>query len=197
MRSTIKNRTIAVDIDDVIAAQIPNFIRWSNGKYGTNINNESYTADWPSLWGIPLEEAVARAQKFHNDEVSNFEKVEEAEPVLRRLAEKYRLVIVTARASYNIEATHEWINEHFHGVFDETHFVPIWEPNNTITKADICKQIGADYLIDDQPKHCNIAAEVGIKSLLFGGYEWAKQYQLHDSVEVVNDWQKVAAYFRV
>lgn len=194
-RATIKGHTIAVDIDDVIAAQIPNFIRHSNQEFGTNITEETYTVDWPTLWGIPLEEAILRARKFHDDEISNFEKVEEAEPVLKRLAENYKLVIVTARAAYNIEATHAWINKHFHGVFSETHFVPIWEPNNTVTKADICRQIGADYLIDDQPIHCNIAAQAGIQPLLFGGYEWAKHHDLHEMVEVVDNWRKVEAYF--
>ncbi len=194
-RSTIKRHTIAVDIDDVVAAHIPEFIRYSNEHYGTNLDVDSYSDDWPTLWGIPLDETLERARRFHDDTISGYEKIEDAEPVLKRLAEKYTLYVVTARQSYTIEATHAWINQHFGGVFTETHFVP-WGTKG-VTKADICKQIGADYLIDDQPRHCNIAAEEGLTALLFGDYQWVNKDEIHADIVMVNDWQAVAGYFNV
>lgn len=197
MRNVIKQRTIAVDIDDVLAVQIPEFIKFSNQHYGTQLLEEEYVDNWPSVWGLPLEETLVRARKFHESRLSNFEKFEDALPVLKRLSEKYKLVIVTARQAYNMDATHEWINKHFQDVFQETHFVPIWVPNNTVSKADICQQIGADYLIDDQPKHCNVAAETGIQALLFGDYKWARHHKTHPDVVLVKDWQAVGGYFDV
>lgn len=197
MRKMVDRSTIAIDIDDVLAVQIPEFIKFSNQYYGTNLKEDEYNDDWPTVWGLPLEEALVRARRFHEARLSNFEKIEDAQPVLTRLSKKHKLVIVTARQAYNIDATHEWINKHFQNVFDETHFVPIWEPDNKISKADICRQIGANYLIDDQPKHCNLAADVGIKALLFGDYKWAKTLDIHKDVEIVDNWEKVGAYFNV
>ena len=63
------------------------------------------------------------------------------------------------------------------------------------TKADIVKQIGADYLIDDQPKHCFAAAEAGITSLLFGDYRWNRNVKLPEGVVKVRTWHEVLEYF--
>ena len=41
---------------------------------------------------------------------------------------------------------------------------------NKLTKGMLAKEIKADYLIDDQLKHCSAAAELGIPALLFGVY---------------------------
>lgn len=196
-RSRIKKPTIAVDIDDVLAVQIPEFIKWSNQNYDTNLVADEYNDDWPTVWGLTLEEALSRARNFHEAKIGTFAKMEDAGPVLKRLSQHYRLVVVTARQAYNIDVTHNWINKHFQNIFEETHFVPIWEPGSKVTKADICRQIGADYLIDDQPKHCNLAAEIGIKPLLFGDYKWAKNCEIHKDVTTVANWHKVAAYFKV
>ena len=95
----------------------------------------------------------------------------------------------------NVEPTYEWVKKYFPGVFEGVHFVPIWETNNKVTKAEICQQIGADYLIDDLPRHCNLAAEVGIKALLFGDYSWNRNEEITEGVTRVKDWPAVVEYF--
>jgi 5'(3')-deoxyribonucleotidase len=105
--------------------------------------------------------------------------------------------IVTARRAHLIDTTREWLANYFPGYFKDIHFVPIWEPGNTITKADICKQIEADYLIDDLPKHCNVAADGGIKAILFGDYSWNKNENLHSGVVKCKDWDSVLSLFKL
>ncbi len=190
-------QTIGVDIDDVIAAHIPAFIAYSNKHFGTNLTDDQYNNNWPELWKLDYDVMLKRAGEFHKETISNYERIADADVVLKKLSKKYKLVIITARHQYSIEATHEWIAKHYKGIFDETHFVPIWEPGNTITKADICRQIGADYLIDDLPHHCNLAAEVGIKALLFGNYAWSAEQIVHPDVMRVANWKEVGAYFHV
>lgn len=190
-------QTIGVDIDDVIAAHIPAFIAFSNERLGTNLTVDQYNNDWLTLWNLDYDVMLERAGEFHRETVANYDRIEGADAVLKKLANKYRLVIVTARPKYNIDATHEWVSKYYRGIFDETHFVPIWEPGNTITKADICKQIGADYLIDDLPHHCNLAAEVGVKALLFGNYTWSADQTVHPDVVRVANWKAVGEYFNV
>ncbi|MGI9028090.1 MAG: 5' nucleotidase, NT5C type [Candidatus Saccharimonadales bacterium] len=192
-----KQQTIGVDIDDVLAAHLPAFVKYSNDTYNTGLTAETYEEYWPNLWNISMDETLKRAREFHELTVASYERIADADSVLANLSKKYRLVIVTARPKYNIEATHEWIGQHFKDVFDDIHFVPIWEPDNKVTKADICKQIGADYLIDDIPRHCNFAAEAGVAALLFGGYTWSRDHLVHDDVVRVNNWHEVGEHFNV
>jgi hypothetical protein len=61
----------------------------------------------------------------------------------------------------------------------------------------ICQEIGAGYLIDDNVEHCRLAAEAGVKALLFGEYGWNKHLPTPPGVERVKDWKDVTDYFNV
>jgi 5'(3')-deoxyribonucleotidase len=188
--------TVGVDADDVLAAHIEAFIRHSNDNYGTNLTPEDYHEQWGKLWGVDHDEVERRALEFHKPEiVGNFGVIEEAEFALRSLKKHRELVVVTARAKHITDITLEWIDRHFPNIFTETHFVPIWEPGNTITKADICRQIGADYLIDDLVRHCNVAAEAGIQPILFRRINWDQGQEPHPKTIQVQSWQEVLEYF--
>ena len=52
--------------------------------------------------------------------------------------------------------------------------------------------IGASYLIDDSFGHCELAAEVGIKAILFGNYGWNRQQTLIDGIVRCKDWDAVS-----
>ena len=196
MQNPADKFSIAIDADDVLAAHADAFIRFSNANYGTNFTVEDYHDDWPKLWNISHEEMEERAKRFHiTESVAKYELIKEADNALVKLGDKYRLFLVTARPKHNTEPTHEWINRNFPGLFEAIHFAPIWELNNTVTKADICRQIGAEYLIDDLPRHCNLAAQSGIKALLFGDYSWNRYEEVEDGVTRVKNWQQVLEYF--
>jgi uncharacterized HAD superfamily protein len=192
----MSRETIGVDADDVIAAHAAAFAEFSNTYYGTNITAEEYDDEWTNIWGeLSYEEIERRAGEFHTPETTMaYARIEEASPVLEELHEDYRLALVTARPKQIVPVTHEWLNIHFNGVFDEVHFVPIWEPTNTVTKADICRQIGATHLLDDAVRHCNPAVEVGINALLFG--KQPRREEIDPRVIVVEDWAAVRNYFR-
>jgi hypothetical protein len=95
------------------------------------------------------------------------------------------------------------LNCHFGNIFDEIIFSGVYEETSDFsvtihrTKGDICQEIGASFLIDDQPKHANGEAERGIKSLLFGDYGWNRKAEIVYGVIRLSDWGKVADYFGV
>lgn len=191
-------QTIAIDIDDVIAAHVEAFVLYSNSNFGTSLSPEDYREHWSELWRVGHDEVERRALKFHAESsVAYYDHFQEAPAALSELSRHFNLVVVTARRKIDVEATHEWLKRHFPGVFSDIHFVPIWEPDNTTTKADICHQINAEYLIDDLPRHCNVAARGGIKALLFGNYSWNRSESIEPGVERVHTWQKVLEFFNV
>lgn len=194
---------IAVDIDDVLAASAADFIKFSNKKWGTNLTIDDYDEHWAKMWQVDHKEEVRRSKVVHDEEVFlKFSHFPEARRVLEKLSKRYRLVIVTSRIRALKKGTLEWIEGSFGNLISEFHFAGIWddiEKNSAekvkATKAEVVRQIGADYLIDDQPKHCFAAAGAGITSLLFGDYKWNRNIELPQGVVRAKNWKEIQEYF--
>lgn len=195
-------RTIAVDIDDVLAANAEDFAKFSNERWGTNLKPDDYTEHWAELWKVDFDEVERRREVILKEKVFTKHRIfDEAKPSLVKLASNYKLVIVSSRGRRVQKDTIDWINKEFGNIFSEIHFAKIWDKNIHVleslklTKAEICQEIGADYLIDDQPKHCIAAAQAGIISLLFGDYKWTRGVKPIDNMVKVKNWQEVLEFF--
>ncbi len=198
----MRKSVIAVDIDDVLSANAEGWVAYSNKRWGTKLKPEDYTEHWSLMWGTDHEETERRAVEFHKAKVvGKYRHFDEAKPVLEALARKYSLVVTTSRRRDLMDETTEWISMYFEGIFDEIHYAGMWDKvtdaSAQATKAELCKLIGADYLIDDQLKHCLAADIVGIKAILFGNYSWNQADSLPAGVTRCVDWQAVAGYFDV
>lgn len=192
---------IAIDIDEVLADYAAEFVLISNNLWGTNFKVEDYHEDWPTLWGVDLDEAVARGQVMLEDRMhERLRHSDEAAEVLSRLADDYRLIVLTARNIGAKDLTLAWLERHYPMISpDSVNFAGIWDnpkPDAARqTKGSIAKSLGVDYLIDDQLKHCLAADEHGIKALLFGDYGWNQADTLPAGVTRVHNWHAVEEYF--
>jgi len=194
---------IAVDIDDVLAANAEGFAEFSNRRWGTNLKPDDYTEHWAELWAIDISEVQKRKEILFKEKVfTNHRSIEQAKDVLDHLKKKYRLVILSSRQRIIHKDTIDWIEKEFNGVFSEFHFADMWDRTDldihtrlNSTKTDIAKQIGANYLIDDQPKHCQAAAKAGIIALLFGNYGWTKGIKPTQNMYKVKSWLEVKRFF--
>jgi 5'(3')-deoxyribonucleotidase len=188
---------VAVDIDDTLADHAEAFVAWSNAKYGTALTAADYQDRWALMWRIDEAQAEERSTAFHGSGVHRSMVAKtDSQGVLGRLKDRYEFVIVTARRRSVVADSLEWLTEFHPGTFADVRFVPIWEPGNTLTKAVICREIGAEYLIDDMPRHCEAAAAEGIHALLFGDYSWNRSAPTAAGVQRVRDWLEVEEYFR-
>ncbi|HUS25740.1 MAG TPA: hypothetical protein VMY99_00110 [Nevskiaceae bacterium] len=195
--------TIAVDIDDVLSASAEGFAAYSKKHWGSKAKAQDYTEAWAVFWDVPIDEVVRRGEQFHaSDAVAGYKHFPDALPVLHALHNRYKLVIVTSRRRVLQAHTDMWLNAYFPGLFSETHYVGMWDTDKDLghklkqTKTETCRQIGADYLIDDQPKHCHDAAGAGIQSILFGDYAWNRAPQkLSSGVIRAKNWYGVKEYF--
>ncbi len=195
---------IAVDIDDVISAYAKGFVEFSNKRWGTNLKPEDYSEHWTEIWQVDHQEEERRANELYTSGLyDNLRYFPEAKEILKSLTQKYRVVAVTSRRNIISKETKAWLEKYFKDIFEEIHFAGIWDKLDStairikLTKAEVCKEIGADYLIDDHPKHCIAAAEAGIESLLFGDYSWNQDVKLPSGVTRVKNWQEIADYFHV
>ncbi|HET6924217.1 MAG TPA: hypothetical protein VFH39_00100 [Candidatus Saccharimonadales bacterium] len=194
-------KTIAVDVDDVLATSVQSWVAYSNQQWGTNLTVDDYDEDWAKMWGVDQKEARQRAlHLYESGVVGTFGHFEEAKAVLQRLAERYKLVITSSRVEHVRQHTLEWLDDRFGGIFEEIHLAGIFDDGHPdaikMTKSKLLQSIGANYLIDDHPKHCFAAAAVGIPSLLFGEYVWNRNVtDLPSGVTRCLNWQEVGAYF--
>lgn len=198
---------IAIDIDDVLAASAAGFVAHSNQKWGYNLTPEDYDENWAEVWGLPMNQAVERAEELYKEGIfADYAHFAEAKPVLKRLAKQHDLIVITSRRAVIKGITDGWLTTHFPSTFKDVHYAGIWDDTKAHdalerfarTKAAICRDLGVDYLIDDQPKHCIGAAEAGIPSLLFGDYSWNRGVKkLPTGVTRARTWADIARYFNV
>lgn len=84
------------------------------------------------------------------------------------------LVVVTSRQHVIRDETLEWIDRHYPKVFSDVHFGNHFaKSGQSKKKSEICEEIGADVLIDDNPRYAHECASSGMHVLLFN---WQRQY---------------------
>lgn len=193
--------TIAVDIDDVILAEAAYIIRFSNDHWGHNLQDEDYIEDWASMWGVSdPDELERRIAGLHRPGVqTSYDLIDGAEEVLRWLTNSYRLVILSSRRGSVQQETLDWADRRLPGIFEKSFFTGFWDnggsDNHLLTKGKMAKEIGAAYLIDDQPKHCIAAAQEGLVGVLFGDYGVSRNIDVPADVVRCKDWAAVKEYF--
>lgn len=204
-RKSAPRLTIAVDLDDVLGDFARAFVDYSNQKWGTKLEPDDWTEHLIELWRVDEAEAQRRVEFIHANPGQILNKIKHdssAVKILQKLSHQYKLVIVTSRRRILEKETLLFVNRYFRGIFQDVHFAGIWDDLDkplserlNLTKAEIVSQIGAGYLIDDQPKHCIAAADAGIKALLFGDYKWNRDIKLQTNMVRVKNWTEVWAYF--
>ena len=196
----MKKPTIAVDIDDVLANEAEFIIEFSNTHFGHSLASDDYDEHWGGMWDVDLEETERRALMIHEPGNSSQYRLHDgAQEVLSHLKEHYRLVILTSRRDSLQQETLDWLEQHFPGLFDEVKFTGFWDTlradRHTLTKGEQLRTMGANYLIDDQLRHCTSAAEVGMEAILFGDRAAYRDIELPARVTRCSNWQQVQEYF--
>ncbi len=191
---------IAIDVDDVIAANAKAFIEYSNQKFDTNLTIDDYQEHWGEVWKVEYNEGEERAVEYiDSGHIATYGMIEGAREALLQLKKHFELIVLTTRRNSVKQLTKDWLEKYYPDVFDDFIFTGFFDSPTkdsiNMTKAELAKSIRADYLIDDQLKHIMAASEIGIKGLLFGNYSWNKTDNLPKNVTRVTDWQQILIYF--
>lgn len=196
----MNKRIIAIDIDDVLADNANGMVAFSNQRWGTNLTIEDYQEHWSDMWQIDHEETEKRSDEFHNSGIiGKLPHSEEALPTLEGLRDDYKLIVVTSRRRSVESETRDWLARHYAGVFDDIYFAGIYDKRITSatftqTKGDIYRAINADYVVDDQLKHCLAAVKSGKQAILFGDYPWNQIDDMPKGIIRCRDWPAVREY---
>lgn len=189
---------LALDIDNVLAASAESFLVISNNLFVDHITFADFNEDWQKMWGVSHEEAerrgeVLRANKYQKDYLP----VEGAVQAITELGKQYKLVLVTSRRKFAEELTRNWLKQHFDYPFEQIVFADFWDDfqkskdGHLRHKGDLFTQVGANFVIDDQLKHCVAAAEQGVQAILFGDYPWNETDELPEGIVRYKNWAEV------
>lgn len=192
---------IAVDIDNVLANTAESFAQYSNRTWGTNISESDFGEDFTRVWGVTYSEALRRLDEIYETDIFlSISPKEGAKDVIMSLRSSYDLVVLTSRRKSSSVHSRYWIEAHYPGCFSEVYFSGIYDKNLedhsvvNLTKGEMLKQIGASYLIDDEPKHCISAAALGVPSVLF--QPRANSTQIDTSlITTLNSWSDVGRFY--
>lgn len=193
-------KIIAVDIDDVLSRTAQSIIDYGNKQWGHSHTLEDFNEQLSQMWQVEAEEAHKRWLEFMNSGIiEQYDVIPEAKDALEKLADRFILIVVTSRRDSLLGITREWLDANYPGIITEIVGAQIYGTGkadaHALTKAEVLQQLSADYLIDDQPKHCIGAAGVGVKAVLYGGYPWNRDVGIPSDVTRCDDWQTVLEYF--
>lgn len=196
--------TVAVDIDEVLGSFLMALNTFIAEQYLRDHNiSEFHVYDFTKVWQCSRAEADLRVHSFfkskHFDE--GILPIPGAYKALLQISSFCNLCVVTSRQNIIKEETLAWIDRHYSGIFSEVHFGNHFAlEGEARTKSDICRGVGAEVLIDDNPVYALDCARSGMEVLLFdfnNSYPWSKTQGLqHPSITRVHNWEEVESILR-
>lgn len=192
-------RTIAIDIDDVIADSTEALRVSVNERTGAALTRDHYLKVGGEYWGY--YERVWRAhdlisQVSYKEYAAAMAKDQSSVPLLpgadlaiRELAKRFHIIFITARDKKSEQETRRWIREHFAANDFEVYFCESHTDTTAKTKGQLCKDFGASILIDDNVGHCQSALDENLSAILFGEYGW--QADVPKGMVRCFDWSEV------
>jgi len=191
---------IAIDIDDVIADTKAAARAWVTVASGIVLDEsvyESHSGYWDyynRIWAAHGISGV-RYEQFLDELIedqSHMPLLAGAQFAVRELRKNYRIVLITARDPLLEKATRRWIDEHL------GNDIQLFLSSNPLvrsthkSKGQLCRELGASLLIDDNVENCKSALDAGVKAILFGRYAWQKDPPLQ--AVNIRSWPEVLEY---
>lgn len=199
---------MAVDVDEVLGRFVYALNLFCKDRYGMDYSVGDYWIyEFAKIWDCSQERSNQIVHEFFKSQhfTDGIPVIPGALDTLTRMSESYELVVVTSRQHVIQDVTLDWLDRHYGGLFQEVYFGNHFALEGTSRKkSDICRTIGAQVLIDDNPSYALECAAAGINVLLYdweGAYPWSKLpssgVRNSELIKVVHDWGEVEAALAV
>jgi len=164
---------VGIDFDDVLFPFVSECCAFDNAKYGTVFDYKQKEGfRMYHLWKCSEEEEIRRVFDFYlSTHHADVEPIKGASEAVKKLREKYELLIITARPAEVAHATLPWIEKHFPNLFREVYFLNHYAKNDwSKTKGDVCKELGVKIFIEDSLHNARDISLCEIPVFLFDDY---------------------------
>jgi uncharacterized HAD superfamily protein len=187
---------IGFDIDDVVADYFSSMVAWHNQFYGTELKKEDAGSYYLSEFiGQNADETLRRMNAFAIQRMENLPLVKGAKESVEALSKKHEIYFITSRRFDWRDSTLRWVERHFsrnheNVLFSHNHYIPSEKEDRRETKAEMCKRLRINFMIEDSPEYAYQISEVGVPVLLFD-QPWNRNvncagiYRVHDHREIL------------
>jgi uncharacterized HAD superfamily protein len=188
-------RNIGIDFDDVLHDFNESLYSYHNKKYGTSIKrNDVVSYDIEKIWGGTKDEAIEKVYEFYRTrEHDETMPLDGSVEVIRSLAHKFSLHIITSRVEEIKDLTIRWLDRHFPDMFSSVVFVNHYGKSmkSKRTKAEVCSELYVDLMIEDSLEHALAISACGIPVILID-CPW-NQGETPDNVYRVRSWKEIGS----
>jgi 5'(3')-deoxyribonucleotidase len=194
----MRRLVIAVDFDDVLVDSSKVLPEIYNEKFGTDLRYEDMYVGHYGRFGVSTQ--AAAIQRLHSvmqcDAYTGLKPSIEVVEVVRRLASQHELHVITGRAGFLEPYTRAILDSNFPDCFTSLEHTNHFDDGDTTvvrrSKAQVCKQIGVDMLIDDLPLHVEQVLQSGVgRVVLFGEYPWNQSSAMSNGMSRCRTWGEV------
>jgi 5'(3')-deoxyribonucleotidase len=107
-------KTLLLDMDNVLADALGQFIRCYEAEFGTTVTRESLNGK-PEIEGFPSHPERVYQYAFQKDFFRRMDVVPGSQAAVKRLSEHFRIHVVSAAMEFplSLHEKFEWLGEHF------------------------------------------------------------------------------------
>lgn len=190
-------KTIALDLDSVLADIMPPLIDFHNKYYGRkNVLEDHIEYDLSKIWKCTKKEVFKRVYKYYfSNEFLKIKPVAGSKEAVNYLAKRFKLVVITSRPHVTTKRSDAWVNKNFPGLISDVIHTNQFtkDAEKKITKSQVCKRIGADTIIEDALHFANECAKNNITVYLFD-QPWNRKSALHKNIIRFHLWSDIKKY---
>jgi 5'(3')-deoxyribonucleotidase len=186
-----KKRIIAIDCDDVLINASQFLADTYNNLYGTNVQLATVHSSKNPDWQADRAEVFRRLHQIQlSEEFLAIAPRPDAIEVIPRLSERFELHLVTARELPVLPVTTQMVERYFPGYITDIRHV-----GADHSKGEVCQEIRASVMIDDNVRHLDDALKHGVEvTMCFGDYPWQlEQHQVAEQLHIVRcrNWYEI------
>lgn len=178
---------IGVDLDDTVFEFMKSFLKIFEERYRKKISFEEVISyDLSFLTGLETDKIVELIKNIGNE---NFVLCEGAKESILELSENNKIFFITSRVFR--DGTLESLKK----TFPKMNFDLIFSHNPYVktgkkTKSEICRNLGINFMIEDDLIHSEKCAKEGVKTLLLEK-PWNQSYEDNENIIRVTGWPEI------
>ena len=182
---------IAIDIDDTLSNTADPLFSFYSLKLGKKFKREDHIQyELHKTLNCTREESRKILNEFHqNGQLGEVLPLDYSIEAVNELKKKHELFIITSRPLQFKQTTFDWIKKHL--PIKESNIIfaeDIYKEGNRKSKANICKELGINIMIEDAAHHALDCAKIGIKVILFDN-PWNEKLK-HKDLTRVKSWKE-------
>lgn len=170
---------VGVDIDEVLAPMFNTLSKYHQRNTTRPVKIPvSHRYLYSEAFGITEQKSKKLVRDFYETpEFKTMTPLPGAVNAIEQLSKDRDLYIITGRHDESIDATHDWLNDRFGDRFKDVIFCNHFS-DAAVSKADICRKLSIDLMIDDSLLTCAECMGHGTNAINFIGnpvYPWCEE----------------------